>query len=72
MDGRNLSIPLWWIPTLHNADPAEREKYIINRGRTLIYWDPRSCAINEIVRIAGYPIDQSMKLALRPPQEIST
>ncbi len=54
IDGRNLSIPLWWIPTLHDAEPAELEKYEIPRDRTLIYWDPAKCAINEIVRIADY------------------
>jgi len=30
-DGRRLAVPLWWIPTLHNALPEEREKYEINR-----------------------------------------
>jgi len=25
-DGRMLSVPLWWIPTLYNAAPEEREK----------------------------------------------
>ena len=27
-DGRMLSIPLWWIPTLHNASAEEREKLL--------------------------------------------
>ena len=53
-DGRTLSIPLWWIPTLHNADPAERTKFEINRSRTMIVWDPDNCAINEEVRISDY------------------
>lgn len=26
-DGRKLSVPLWWIPTLYNAPAEEREKY---------------------------------------------
>ena len=30
MDGRSLSIPLWWIPSLHNATPEARELYTIN------------------------------------------
>jgi hypothetical protein len=29
-DGRMLSVPLLWIPTLYNAAPEEREKYEIN------------------------------------------
>ena len=53
-DGRVLSLPLWWIPTLHDASPEEREKYEINRNRTMIIWDPDKCAINDEVRIADY------------------
>jgi hypothetical protein len=53
-DGRMLSIPLWWIPTLHNAPAEEREKYTINRSRTMIVWDPGKCGINDELRIADY------------------
>ena len=53
-DGRMLSIPLWWVPTLHNAPPEEREKYEINRSRTMIIWDPGRCAVNDELRIADY------------------
>jgi hypothetical protein len=53
-DGRLVSMPLWWIPTLHNAPPEEREKYEINRKRTMIVWDPGKCAINDELRIADY------------------
>lgn len=53
-DGRKLSVPLWWIPTLHNALPEEREKYEINRSRTMLIWDPAKCAINDEVRITDY------------------
>jgi hypothetical protein len=53
-DGRRLSVPLWWIPTLHNAPPEEREKYELNRSRTMIIWDPGKCAINDEFRIADY------------------
>jgi hypothetical protein len=54
MDGRILSVPLWWIPTLYNAIPEEREKYQINQSRTMIIWDPDKCAINDELRIADY------------------
>jgi hypothetical protein len=59
-DGRVLSVPLWWIPTLYNAAPEEREKYEIHPSRTMIIWDPDKCAINDEVRIADYlgPRDQ--------------
>jgi len=53
-DGRILSLPLWWIPTLYNAAPEEREKYEINRDRTTIIWDPDKCAINDEICIADY------------------
>ena len=54
LDGRVLSIPLWWIPTLYNAEPEEREKYEISRDRRLIIWDPDKCAINDEIRIEDY------------------
>ncbi len=55
-DGRNLEIPLWWIPTLRNAELEQREKYYISRDRKLIVWDPleTGTTINEIIRIADY------------------
>jgi hypothetical protein len=53
-DGRNLEIPLWWIPTLHNAEPEEIAKYEITRDRRMIIWDPEKCAINDEVRIVDY------------------
>ena len=53
-DGRVLSVPLRWIPTLYNAPPEERETYELNQSRTMIVWDPAKCAINDEVRIADY------------------
>jgi len=53
-DGRVLSVPLWWIPTLANAEPKEREKYEISLDRKMIIWDPDKCAINDEVRIDDY------------------
>jgi hypothetical protein len=54
MDGRVLSVPLWWIPTLHNATPEERANYEVSRDRTMVIWDPDKCGINDEVRIADY------------------
>jgi len=65
MDGRKLSIPLWWIPTLHNASPDERLKYEISRDRRMLIWDPDKCAINDEIRIADY-------LGPTNPQALST
>jgi len=61
-DERILSIPLWWIPTLYNALPAEREKYEINPSRDMIIWDPDKCAINEEIAITDYmlPFDSEI------------
>ena len=54
IDGRKLSVPLWWIPTLYHAAAEERMKYEISRDRTTIIWDPDTCEINDEVRIADY------------------
>jgi hypothetical protein len=53
-DGRALAVPLWWIPTVQNASPEEREKYEISRDRSMIIWDPDNCAINDEIRLADY------------------
>ncbi len=49
-----MAVLLSQIPTLHNASPAEREKYAINRSRTMLIWDPAKCKINDELRIADY------------------
>lgn len=54
IDERIISIPLWWIPTLYNASEEEREKYEINRDRTMLIWDPDKCSINDELCIANY------------------
>jgi hypothetical protein len=53
-DGRKLSVPLWWIPTVHNAPQEEREKYEISQDRAMIIWDPAKCAINDELSVADY------------------
>ena len=57
-DGRVLSIPLSWIPTLHNAEPEEREKYKISQDRKMIIWDPDKGSINDEVRIDDYLVSR--------------
>jgi len=54
LDGRVLSIPLWWIPTVYNAEPEEREKYEISRDRRMIIWDPQKSGINDEIRVEDY------------------
>jgi hypothetical protein len=53
-DGRILSIPLWWIPSVFNASPEERAKFEISRSRTMIIWDPEKGSINDELRIEDY------------------
>ncbi len=53
-DGRILSIPLKWVPSLYSATRVEREKFEISPDRTMIIWDPDKCAINDEIRIADY------------------
>jgi hypothetical protein len=53
-DGRVLSVPLSWIPTLDQAPAEEREKYELNPSCTVLIWDPDKCAINDEVRLADY------------------
>ena len=53
-DGRIISIPLWWIPTLHNASDEDRNKFQINLSRKMIIWDPEKSGINDEISIADY------------------
>ena len=55
-DGRRLSVPLQWIPTLYHAHPSEREKFEISSNRKMVVWDPDKCAINDELRIDDYLI----------------
>jgi len=53
-DQRVISIPLWWIPTIHNASNEDRNKFEINQSRTMIIWDPGKCGINDEISIVDY------------------
>jgi len=53
-DGRAISIPLVWIPPLYDANPEEREKFVLSDDRQLIIWDPEESEINEILRLSDY------------------
>lgn len=54
MDGRKLSIPLWWIPTVYHAAPAERAKFEISRDRKMLVWDPDKGTINDELCVQDY------------------
>ena len=53
-DGRIISIPLWWIPTVYNASDDDRNKFEINQSRTMIIWNPEKCSINDEINILDY------------------
>ena len=53
-DGRILSIPLWWIPSVYNAPPEDRAKFEISRSRTMIIWNPEKGSINDEIRLEDY------------------
>lgn len=53
-DGRVISIPLWWIPTVYNASDEDRNKFELNQSRTMIIWDPNKCGINDEISIVDY------------------
>ena len=53
-DGRILFIPLWWIPSVYNAQPDDRLNFEISRSRTMIIWDPEKGGINDEIRIEDY------------------
>ena len=39
MDGRTISVPLIWFPTLYEATPQERQQYEIGGGGVSLHWD---------------------------------
>lgn len=38
-DGRQLSVPLEYFPRPNNANPEQREKYVLSGNGTGIHWD---------------------------------
>jgi hypothetical protein len=53
-DGRIVSVPLAWVPTLQHASRVDLEKYRIGWDGQLLYWDPEDGPINEDLTIATY------------------
>ena len=48
-DGRILSVPLIWFPTLHQAKPSQRAKVEIGGGGIALHWPD----LDEDLSIAG-------------------
>ena len=38
MDGRTITVPLYWYPRLHNATPAERSNWQVAGGGYGLHW----------------------------------
>lgn len=53
-DGRIVSVPLAWVPTLAAASPEARERYAIGWDGALLVWDPDDGEINEDLLVAHY------------------
>lgn len=53
-DGRIVSVPLAWIPTLANASPADRAKVVIAWDGYLLHWDPDDGPINDDLPVASF------------------
>lgn len=53
-DGRIVSVPLVWIPTLAHATPADREKVRIGHDGQTLHWNPNEGPINEDLIIASF------------------
>jgi len=58
-DGRIISIPLWWLPTVYHAAPEERAKFTISPDRKRIIWDPDHGAINDELTLQDYLVNRS-------------
>ena len=48
-DGRVLSVPLQWFPTLYRASPEQRERYEIAGGGISLHWSE----LDEDLSVAG-------------------
>lgn len=48
-DGRELSVPLQWFPTLRRASPQQREQYEIAGGGISLHW----ADLDEDLSVAG-------------------
>ncbi|PYS61478.1 MAG: DUF2442 domain-containing protein [Acidobacteria bacterium] len=48
-DGRVVSVPVIWFPSLRDATPGQRDKYEIGGGGTSLHWPE----LDEDLSIAG-------------------
>ncbi len=48
-DGRQLSVPLEYFPRLLNANPEQRQNYVLSGNGTGIHWEE----LDEDISVAG-------------------
>lgn len=48
-DGRRISVPIIWFPSLRAATPEQRSKYEIGGGETSLHWPE----LDEDLSVAG-------------------
>jgi hypothetical protein len=51
-DGREISVPLWWYPSLLKATPEQREKWEITPFGDALHWEE----IDEDLDVQGFLI----------------
>jgi len=55
MDGRKISVPLWWYPTLANATPEQRSHWEICGAGFGIHWPDIDEDLSTEGLLAGAP-----------------
>jgi hypothetical protein len=55
-DGRTVSVPLAWYPTLMLATPAERADFELNHGS--VYWPALDCDLSSACLLRGAKEDR--------------
>ena len=61
-DGRQLSVPLEYFPRLLNANPSQRENYILSGNGTGIHWDE----IDEDISVPGLLMGKKDQTFFKP------
>ena len=59
MDGRTISVPLYWYPRLQDADPAQRRNWQISGGGYGIYWPDVDEDLSTAGLLRGAPAPRS-------------
>lgn len=71
MDGRTISVPLVWYPTLLNALPRQRSNWQVCGGGYGIHWPEldEDLSVEELLRGAPAPTLTIKKSVAKPPSK---